>query len=331
MASSKVMANASTANPDLPRQHSPSLCPSFSSLLTDLQNHTTTTTQLGSSPHLTSDPSMDDFLKNIYSSPTPGDPATPSPYPGASIPRSDDPPAAGTGKTVDDVWKEIVAGGADQRRAAAAAAAAGGATMEEMTLEDFLTKAGAVREEDVRGMGIVPVGPPPGVVVGGGGAAGGGYGVDAKSNGNSNGNGNSQFAGEMMMIEGTVVGTGGGRGAGRGKRRAVEEAPLDKATQQKQRRMIKNRESAARSRERKQAYTVELESLVTQLEEENARLLKEEADQTKERYKQLAYELWILMHLFFLSCDMQLMANLIPVIEKRRPPRVLRRVQSMQW
>lgn len=39
---------------------------------------------------------------------------------------------------------------------------------------------------------------------------------------------------------------------GRGKRKAVEEAVVDRATLQKQRRMIKNRESAARSRERKQ-------------------------------------------------------------------------------
>ncbi|KAL4303882.1 hypothetical protein GQ457_10G021960 [Hibiscus cannabinus] len=77
--------------------------------------------------------------------------------------------------------------------------------------------------------------------------------------------------------------------------------------------MIKNRESAARSRERKQAYTVELESLVTQLEEEKARLLREEAELHKERFTQL-------------------MENLIPVEEKRKPPRrVLRRVHSMQW
>ena len=51
--------------------------------------------------------------------------------------------------------------------------------------------------------------------------------------------------------------------------------------------MIKNRESAARSRGRKQAYTVELESLVTRLEEERELLLREEVEQSKERYKQL--------------------------------------------
>lgn len=99
---------------------------------------------------------------------------------------------------------------------------------------------------------------------------------------------------------------------GRGKRKAVQEVVVDRATQQKQRRMIKNRESAARSRERKQAYTVELESLVTILEEENARLLKEEADRRRQRLNEL-------------------MECLIPVEEKSKPRRMLRRVNSAQW
>ncbi|KAK7319363.1 hypothetical protein RJT34_04083 [Clitoria ternatea] len=73
----------------------------------------------------------------------------------------------------------------------------------------------------------------------------------------------------------------------KGKRKVLEEPLVDKATLQKQRRMIKNRESAARSRERKQAYTSELEYLVHQLEQENARLLKEEADMKRQRYQQL--------------------------------------------
>ncbi|KAK4401922.1 G-box-binding factor 4 [Sesamum angolense] len=170
-----------------------------------------------------------------------------------------------------------------------------------MTLEDFLAKAGAVTEEDVRlpptgGFGVettmlsaatatrVPV------VCVQNGVASGGLGVD--------------FANGVVAV---------GGGCGRGKRRpAVEEVPIDKATQQKQRRMIKNRESAARSRERKQAYTLELESLVTHLEEENTRLLEEEAELNKKRYKQL-------------------MENLIPVVEKRRPPRALRKIHSMEW
>ncbi|KAJ9544383.1 hypothetical protein OSB04_024090 [Centaurea solstitialis] len=39
--------------------------------------------------------------------------------------------------------------------------------------------------------------------------------------------------------------------------------------------MIKNRESAARSRARKQAYTHELENKVSRLEEENERLRRQ--------------------------------------------------------
>ncbi|CAI8617840.1 unnamed protein product [Vicia faba] len=73
-----------------------------------------------------------------------------------------------------------------------------------------------------------------------------------------------------------------------GKRKAVAEAvELDKAALQRQKRMIKNRESAARSRERKQAYINELERLVKNLETENKLLIEEEEERKKERLKQL--------------------------------------------
>lgn len=156
-------------------------------------------------------------------------------------------------KTVDEVWKEIVTG------------AGGGAGSKEprMTLEDFLTKAGAVSEEDVRGapgpappyvmepmMNVAapgvqfPAAPVPLVHMQNG---PGGFGMEAQL-GFGNGMVPAPAAGSIR------AGSGSGTGSGRGKRRAppVEEVALDKATQQKQRRMIKNRESAARSRERKQ-------------------------------------------------------------------------------
>ncbi|GAV67361.1 bZIP_1 domain-containing protein [Cephalotus follicularis] len=279
MASSKVMATTSPTTSDLPRQ--PSLCPSLSTLLADLQNQNNINTTNGN--HL-GDPSqslMDDLLRNVYSSSGPGAENMHAPYDGAPISREE---REIGDRTVDEMWKEIVRGG-DQVRGGD-----GGGAEPEMTLEDFLTKTGAVREEDVRGgESSDQVGPGGGLVVG----SGGGYGVDAVG-----------ISEQYQMVESTA--------GGRGKRRAVEEQPLDKATQQKQRRMIKNRESAARSRERKQAYTIELESLVTQLEKENERLLREEVEQNKERFKKL-------------------MENLIPVEEKQRPPRVLRRVQSWHW
>jgi len=49
---------------------------------------------------------------------------------------------------------------------------------------------------------------------------------------------------------------------------------VERTVERRQKRMIKNRESAARSRARKQAYTNELENKVARLEEENQRLRK---------------------------------------------------------
>lgn len=183
--------------------------------------------------------------------------------------------SSGGNKTVDDVWKEIVAGRSCKQEV----------PDEMMTLEDFLAKAGAVDEEDVKVLPMERL-------------SGGIYAYDSLS--------------VPVAVDGAVgFGNGVEITGGRGKRRAILE-PLDKAAQQRQRRMIKNRESAARSRERKQAYQVELESLAVKLEEEHEMLLKEKAERTKERFKQL-------------------MENIIPVVEKRRPARVLKRVRSMQW
>ncbi|XP_022951923.1 ABSCISIC ACID-INSENSITIVE 5-like protein 5 isoform X1 [Cucurbita moschata] len=53
---------------------------------------------------------------------------------------------------------------------------------------------------------------------------------------------------------------------------------LDRVVERRQRRMIKNRESAARSRARKQAYTMELEAEVAKLKEENQELRQKQAE-----------------------------------------------------
>ncbi|KAJ0978049.1 hypothetical protein J5N97_013529 [Dioscorea zingiberensis] len=60
----------------------------------------------------------------------------------------------------------------------------------------------------------------------------------------------------------------------RGNKRAVG---TEKTVERRQKRMIKNRESAARSRARKQAYTNELENKISLLEEENEKLKKQKA------------------------------------------------------
>ncbi|KAM3694441.1 hypothetical protein ACJW31_07G058000 [Castanea mollissima] len=299
MASSKVVV---TTNPDLPRQSS--IC-SLSTMLADLQQQQQQNQSMN----------MDDLLKNLYS--TSSDQFTEGATSAAGV-------GVGVGdKTVDEVWKEIVAGTAtgttnadNHSKVEEISGDNGNNTAEEMTLEDFLTKAGAVREEDVRlggggggGGALVPVAYG---VNGGGGGGGGQFGMEVGFDGRMVVGGGVSAVPVPLPVPVPVSVVGGGGGGGRGKRRAIEEPLLDKATQQKQRRMIKNRESAARSRERKQAYTVELESLVTNLEEENAKLLKEEADHQKERFEQL-------------------MQNLIPVVEKRKPRRALRRVNSVCW
>ncbi|CAH8360368.1 unnamed protein product [Eruca vesicaria subsp. sativa] len=60
-----------------------------------------------------------------------------------------------------------------------------------------------------------------------------------------------------------------------GRKRGASGEVVEKTVERKQKRMIKNRESAARSRARKQAYTHELEIKVSRLEEENERLRRQ--------------------------------------------------------
>ncbi|KAF8719646.1 hypothetical protein HU200_024389 [Digitaria exilis] len=81
---------------------------------------------------------------------------------------------------------------------------------------------------------------------------------------------------EANMALGFPDGDAAGVGGVRGSRKRAMVDPEDRAVMQRQKRMIKNRESAARSRDRKQAYVAELESQVTQLEEEQAELLAEQ-------------------------------------------------------
>lgn len=133
-------------------------------------------------------------------------------------------------KTVEEVWREIVSG--DRKEM----------TMKEevgdemMTLEDFLARNGGMEDEEVK---VQPER-----------LSGGLYTFDPMPQ--------SPF--QMLdKVEGSIVGVGNGMEVmssacnRRGKRgRSVLMEPLDKAAQQRQRRMIKNRESAARSRERKQ-------------------------------------------------------------------------------
>lgn len=239
MASSKVMASSNSRKSDLSRRSSSScIAPSAKSQQsvpsdhTQIKKNTTATTNFVSM-------TIDGILQEVHDTPTAESTLldaqitlidTPAPPNATTTALVDGNPAGSSmvAKTVDDVWREIVSGDRLECKEEA--------TDDLMTLEDFLAKADAVEEEDMKMR--VPSAER---------ISGGVFTFDQ-----------SPFQ-ASDKVEGSVAGFGNGvevigarEGGRRGKRGHPVLEPLDKAAQQKQRRMIKNRESAARSRERKQ-------------------------------------------------------------------------------
>lgn len=174
-------------------------------------------------------------------------------------------------KTVDEVWRDIQQGqngdntnkrvnrGEEQ-------------TLEDITLEDFLVQAGVFSESSVRDESLflqesVPRQP---------------QWMPYSQNQHNNVMGVYMPGGNqiveagypephMSMSPSALMGAISGTQTPGRKRLAYEDVG-EKTVERRQKRMIKNRESAARSRERKQAYTHELENKISRLEEENDRL-----------------------------------------------------------
>ncbi|KAK3165760.1 hypothetical protein QOZ80_1AG0037330 [Eleusine coracana subsp. coracana] len=203
-------------------------------------------------------------------------------------------------KTVDEVWKGIQDGpkrhteGGRRRRERQP-------TLGEMTLEDFLVKAGVVTEgylKDLNDVGNVDQ-------IGIAGAAGMMRGaqwldqyqqqfttLDPHQHGQPSMPGSympSRLALQPLNVgPGAIVESAYSDGnitspmmgalsdsPTTGRKRGATRDVADKLMERRQKRMIKNRESAARSRARKQAYTNELENKVSRLEEENDRLKRQ--------------------------------------------------------
>ncbi|URD71833.1 Basic region leucine zipper [Musa troglodytarum] len=207
-------------------------------------------------------------------------------------------PAPFSRKTVDEVWAEIHRNAAlrshrvEQVHQDGAGYACRQPTFGEMTLEDFLVKAGMVREGH-GGQGAPsphpqPMAPPPSALqqyemTGFGHMVGmAGY-VDEQVLGAAVVRSPASPLSSDGMARGQVDNSVPGCGAdvprtvdGVGRKRPGNGETVDKVVERRQRRMIKNRESAARSRARKQAYTVELEAELNVLKEENARLREEQ-------------------------------------------------------
>nr|ACG45784.1 bZIP transcription factor [Zea mays] len=215
-------------------------------------------------------------------------------------------------KTVDEVWRNLVRdeplqgadGGGHQQHHRQS-------TLGEMTLEEFLVRAGVVRENPApappapppmipprpvpvapkssaffgnlpgadadtavaaASLGFAPFGmgdlaqiPPRAAGMGGGAMA-----VQAAVNQlDSGGKGYSDLSSPTEPLPFSFEGMIRGRRHGGG---------VEKVVERRQRRMIKNRESAARSRARKQAYTMELEAEVQKLKEQNQELERKQAE-----------------------------------------------------
>ncbi|KQK01750.1 bZIP transcription factor 23 isoform X2 [Brachypodium distachyon] len=221
-------------------------------------------------------------------------------------------------KTVDEVWRDMVYFGGPSAAPAAAELppAQRQQTLGEVTLEEFLVRAGVVRE-DMAGP-PPPVSPAPaaqaqqppppqpqmlfpqsnmfapmvnplslgnGMMAGAFGQGGGGA-TTAVSPARpvlSNGFGKMEGLNLSSLSPPPMpyVFNGGLRG---------RKAPaMEKVVERRQRRMIKNRESAARSRQRKQSYMMELETEVAKLKERNEELQKNQVEML-ERQKNEVFE-----------------------------------------
>ncbi|CDY65560.1 BnaA10g28780D [Brassica napus] len=193
-------------------------------------------------------------------------------------------------KTVDQVWKDLSkdgGGGTNLTQSQSQRQQ----TLGEVTLEEFLVRAGVVREEaqiaakdaNTGSSGLMGLGDQSptnnmGLVQGVVGAVSPVTPVSADGIGKTNGD-SSSLSPSPYMFNGV---------------RGRKSGTVEKVVERRQRRMIKNRESAARSRARKQvkihlistsfnqtmfwnAYTVELEAEVAKLKEENQELQRKQA------------------------------------------------------
>ncbi|XP_074379036.1 ABSCISIC ACID-INSENSITIVE 5-like protein 2 [Apium graveolens] len=202
-------------------------------------------------------------------------------------------------KTVDEVWKDIQQG--QKRPGSTMNARERNSTLGEMTLEDFLVKAGVVSEREkalAPAVGVNPIAlsqqsvslP----------AAWMNYQIPSTHQPTQQqlmpivfmpGNPvqpqlsmcsdpilDSYSKTQMTISPSPLLGTLLDAQTP-GRKRIASEGVVEKTVERRQKRMIKNRESAARSRARKQAYTHELENKVQRLEEENEMLkTQKEAD-----------------------------------------------------
>ncbi|XP_047944898.1 ABSCISIC ACID-INSENSITIVE 5-like protein 2 isoform X2 [Salvia hispanica] len=178
-------------------------------------------------------------------------------------------------KTVDEVWKDIQL---EQKRSSLDR----NFNLGEMTLEDFLVKAGvdmigllqqdqwtsypisgvAPQQQQQQQQGMMPVYMPC-------------HAIQQPMPLGGNSVLDTAYPETLLMSSSPLMGTSSDTQTTRRKRVPSDDI-AEKGVERRQKRMIKNRESAARSRARKQAYTHELENKISCLEEENEMLKKQQ-------------------------------------------------------
>ncbi|KAL9371811.1 hypothetical protein Peur_036951 [Populus x canadensis] len=156
-----------------------------------------------------------------------------------------------SGKTVDQVWKEIQQG-QKKRFGEEMKVQEREQTLGEMTLEDFLVQAGLFAKATISPSLDLAT-------------------VDAVTP--------QSFSQKMILSSSPSTGTLSDTTTS-GRKRDTPDA-FEKSIERKLKRKIKNRESAARSRARKQAYHNELVSKISHLGEENMKLKKEKEFEKK--------------------------------------------------
>ncbi|CAF1870535.1 hypothetical protein HID58_063328 [Brassica napus] len=227
----------------LPRQNS-----LYNLKLHEVQNH------LGSSSKPLGSMNLDELLKSVLSAEA-NHPPEEGTEEGITRQGSLTLPRGLSIKTVNEVWRDIQHGERLDNPNKQP-------TLGEITLEDLLMKAGVVTESMTVPQNVVNV----------------------ASNGQWAQYPQQQHQGFMPypvcdmqeMVPPTALMMGGlsetQQVHGRKRVASSEGEFVERIVERKQKRMIKNRESASRSRARKQAYTQELEIKVSSLEEENQKL-----------------------------------------------------------
>ncbi|KAK1603647.1 hypothetical protein QYE76_027320 [Lolium multiflorum] len=248
---------------------------------------------------------MDELLRNIWTAEESNAMAAPAAAPNVDAQPQQQPilrqgsmtlPRTISQMTVDEVWRDLM-GFCDDEPDAPLPPSQPQAqpqrqpTLGAMTLEEFLVRAGVVREDMGGQTVVVPARahaqpqtqhlfPPQANVVATtmqmgngvvGQAAGGGMTVAAPTTpvvlngfGKMEGDDLSSLSPVPYPFDTAM--------------RARKGPTVEKVVERRQRRMIKNRESAARSRQRKQAYIMELEAEVAKLKETNEELQKKQVE-----------------------------------------------------